>query len=51
MDPGYCLEDLLKLMDNRDEWRERESWESVLAAQHDDVDDDDGIYYMSVTYE
>ena len=33
---GLRLEDLLKLMDDRDERRER--MKSVLAAQHDDDD-------------
>ena len=26
MDTGYCLEDLLEAMDDRDEWQERD-WE------------------------
>ena len=49
-DSGYSVEDLLKAMDDRDEWcvcvcvcerereRERESGKSVLAAWHDDDD-------------
>ena len=36
---GCNLEDLLGAMDDRDEWRERESRKSVLAARLDDNDD------------
>ena len=37
-DTGCSLEDLPNAMDDKDEWRERESGKSVLAAQYDDDD-------------
>ena len=35
MDTGCSLEDLLEVMDNRDEWPDRSK--SVLVAQYDDI--------------
>ena len=55
MDIRCNLEDLPEVIEDRDEWwerererererkRERELGESVLAAQHDDDDDDDDL--------
>ena len=37
-------EDLMNAMAERDEWRERESRKSTLAARHDDDGDDIYIY-------
>ena len=44
MDIGCSLKDVLEGMDDKDEWRERESGKSVLAVQHDD-DDDNYLYF------
>ena len=38
-DTGCCPEDLPRAMNDREEWRERESGISVLPARHDDDDD------------
>ena len=37
-DTGCCPEDLPRAMNDREEWRERESGISVLPARHDDDD-------------
>ena len=38
-DTGCSLEDLPRVMDDRDRWRERVSGKYVLSAQIDDTDD------------
>ena len=47
MDTECSLEDQPEMMDDRDEWRERESGKSVPAAWHDD--DNDFIYHIYPT--
>ena len=54
-DTGCWLEDLSEVMDDRDEWweRERESGKSVLAAWHDDnvnMDIWNNLHILSLNY-
>ena len=48
-DTGYSPEDLPEAMNDREKWRERVRI-SVLAARHDDDDDDVSIYLKPDTY-
>ena len=41
MDTGCCVEDLRRVMTQRDGWRETRLMESLLSAELDDVDDND----------
>ena len=46
METGGSLEDLPKAMGDREEWWERESGKSVLAAGHDDELNYDNKYWI-----